>query len=317
MILSPQDPDYPRRLFEIEEPPVITVSGPLSPPPLAVAIVGSRNADRGTAGWAHLLAYLLAKAGVVVVSGGAVGVDQAAHRGAMKVGATWCVACTGAEAPAFPRPNEDLFRAIAASETSRMIWPFPPKTRKSVQTPRLRNRVLVALAHAVVVIQARAQSGSINAASNAERMSRPLYVATGQPWDPAFHGSRELIANQKGFPLVATEQLFHELGLPRPDVTDPEASMWGELPLPVPIRTFKRRGPSFAPTPLFDRVSMVLTSEENAVKSSLSRAPTHQDKIVEATGLSSSVTLTALLTLALKDVVVEGPDGFFRLQTEA
>lgn len=316
MILPPHDPAYPRRLLELDEPPVITVSGPIVPRPLdgprTVAIVGSRDAKSDALDWTHQLAYHLARAGVVVVSGGALGIDGAAHTGALEGGATWCVACTGRDAPPFPPRHEELFRRIADAPGSRMIWPFPATTAKSAATPRQRNRVLTALADLIVVVQARIASGSLNAAANADRLRRPLYVVPGRPWDYPFLGSTKLIL-EGATPLVSIEQLFRDLELPEPDM---ESAFRGNTPRQPPIRAFKRRGRSLASDPLSRVDPSTLAEPEKSVYSSLSRAPTHQDVIVAKCGLDASSTLTALLTLSLRDVVVEGPDGFFRLRTE-
>src|SRR5262249_31683005 len=79
---TPDDPDYPRRLYQLDDPPSFTATGPLHPAK-AVAIVGSRGALAETLDFARGLARLLAERGVTIVSGGAKGVDTAAHRGAL------------------------------------------------------------------------------------------------------------------------------------------------------------------------------------------------------------------------------------------
>ncbi|MBX3226898.1 MAG: DNA-processing protein DprA [Labilithrix sp.] len=308
--LDPRDAAYPPPMLDLDEPPVLTVSGPLEPSRV-VAIVGSRRASGEAKCFAHQLAYHLAAAGIVVVSGGAVGVDWAAHTGAMKRGATWCVAPCG-RGEVFPPANEDLFAEIESSNTSRMIWPFPDGTPKDTLTPRYRNGVLVSLASAVIVVQAAVGSGSIHAARITRELRRPLYVVPGMPWSWEFHGSKGLIMSG-ATPLWSVEQLFDELDLPAPDIADPEALLSGRMPLPSPIRTNKRRGGSSRKQVLLPLPAPSLTPEEERVKSILSPAPTQRDRIIEEAGLGTSATLTALLTLSLKDVVVEAPDGFFRL----
>lgn len=320
MIIPPHDPGYPRRLLALAEPPVITVSGPplegrLDEGLSTVAIVGSRAARHDAMSWAHQLAYHLARAGLVVVSGGAQGVDAAAHQGAMKAGATWCVACTGEDARPFPRKHHDLFESVAGSPGSRMIWPFPANEEKTIETPRKRNRVLAALADHMIVVQARRASGSLHAANEAFHLNRPVYVVPGRPWDYAFAGSTKLLL-EGSTPLYSIEQLFQELGLGKPDLDHPDAKVCDRAPRLSTIRAFKRRGPSLAPTPLFRVDPSTLQEPEKSVFLNLSNAPAHQDKIVAKCGLGVSTTLTALLTLSLRDVVVEGPDGFFRLRTE-
>lgn len=312
MKLLPNDPDYPPSLFHLAEPPALTVSGPLDRGRRAVAIVGARSADDKTCAFAHALAYHLAHAGVVVVSGGALGVDGAAHEGALSVGTTWCVTCSGRNAEPFPPENAKLFEHIEQSCSSRMIWPFPDDTVKSETTPRYRNRVLVGLAECVVVIQARLASGSRNAISWARELDRRLFLVPSRPWDPAYDGTMSEGGAGKAEVFWTIEHFFEQLGLPKPDVEDPGAAWKGISQRPKPLKRAKRPPRTFSQPPLFAADPSTWTVEETAVFSHLSMAPLQTDTIVELVGLPTSTTLTALLTLSLKDVVVEGPDGFYR-----
>ena len=312
MKLTPLDPAYPRSLCHLDEPPILTLSGPLDADRRVVAIVGSRSATRDAYAFSHALAYHLARAGVVVVSGGAVGVDQAAHEGALAAGTTWCVACTGRAAAPFPPENQTLFTRIEASSSSRMIWPFPDGTEKTELTPRYRNGILVGLAECVIVIQAGLKSGSRNAITRARQLGRRLFLVPGSPWDPAYDGTMMEGAAGDAEAFWTIEHLFNELGLAKPDLGDPAAAWDGILPRAKPFRRARRRRQTYSAAPLFDVDPSTWTPDEKTVFSYLSMAPIQQDTIVELTGLPTSSTLTALLTLSLKDVVVEGPDGFFR-----
>ncbi len=312
MKLNPHHPAYPRSLCELDEPPILTLSGPLETNRRVVAVVGSRSAKRDACAFAHALAYHLARAGVIVVSGGAVGSDQAAHEGALAAGTTWCVACTGRAAEPFPAQNQSLFARIEESSSSRMIWPFPDDTEKTTRTPRYRNGILVGLAECVIVIQAAVQSGSRNAIAWSRRLGRRLFLAPGMPWDPAFEGTMIEGAAGEAETLWTIEHLFHQLRLPKPDLTDPAAAWEGIRQRAKPFRRVRKRRQTYSAAPLFAADPSTWTPDEKAVFSHLSMAPIQQDTIVELTGLPTSSTLTALLTLSLKDVVVEGPDGFFR-----
>lgn len=313
MKLRPRDPAYPPSLCHLDEPPTITVSGPLEKDRRVVAVVGSRSAKKDACAFAHALAYHLARAGIIVVSGGAVGIDRVAHEGAISAGGTtWCVACCGRDAEPYPTANEELFERIEQSSSSRMIWPFPDHTPKDEETPRFRNGVLVGLAECVIVVQAAFRSGSRNAISWARQLGRRLFLVPSLPWDDAFAGTMVEGAAGGAETLWSVEHLFHELGLPRPDVTDPAAAWSGIAQQPKPFRRVRRRPQTYSQAPLFEVDPDTWTPEEKTVFSKLSIAPTQTDAIVELAGLPTSSTLTALLTLSLKDVVVEGPDGFFR-----
>ena len=317
MKLAPWNPGFPRSLKEHESQPSIETSGPLDDGPRRIAIVGSRSGDSGARELAHQLAYHLAKAGFVIVSGGAVGVDTAAHAGARRAGgATWVIACTGRGAPAYPPENARLFAEIERDPRSRMIWPFHDGTAKTALTPRFRNTILVALAEQVIVVQAHARSGSLNAASAAIYYQRPLWVVPGSPSSLQYEGSLQLLVDGAR-PLWSVESFFEQLGLPRPDMDDPNAT----LRLTRVARTRKpkqcpkvRRG---VQEPISAGASRTVdvaswTNEEKLVFSCLSLERTQQDEVIAKTGLGASSTVSALLTLSLKDVVVEGPGGFFR-----
>lgn len=317
MKLTPWTQGYPRSLEEHESLPSLETSGPLDDSARRIAIVGSRSGDSGARELAHQLAYHLAKAGFVIVSGGAVGIDTAAHTGARRAGgATWVVACTGRGAPAYPPGNARLFAEIERDPRSRMIWPFHDGTPKSTLTPRFRNTILVTLAEHVIVVQAHARSGSLNAASAAVYYERPLWVVPGPPGRQEYEGSLQLLVDGAR-PVWSVESFFEQLGLPRPDMSDRDATLGLS-------RVARTRKPSLAPKvrrmvqqPISARASATLdvaswTNEERLVFSCISMGRTQQDEIIAKTGLGASSTVSALLTLSLKDVVVEGPGGFFR-----
>jgi DNA processing protein len=301
-------PAYPQRLRALPNPPrVLTTSGPLDAR-RAIAIVGSRRAMADSLAFAHDLAFQLAKAGVVVVSGGAIGVDGAAHRGALAAGGiTWVVSPTGKN-HLYPPRHRELFEAVARSDQSRMIWPFPDDQKEIPGAFLYRNGVLAALSETLVVVQARLQSGSRNAVSWARDLGRPVWAMTAFPWVKEFAGSSAEIEHGRAKALCSPAQLLRALGL-GPPVGSPQ------LPLCSP-ETARARPAARIPTPPpIPPDTGSWTADENLVFSNLWTDPMHMDQIVEATGLAVPPAATALLTLALKDVVVEGPDGFFRRRT--
>ncbi len=285
--LTPLDPRYPSRLRHLDEAPssVTWAGGPVEAP-CAVAVVGSRRGTREAIAFSHRLAGLLAGAGAVIVSGGALGVDAAAHQGALDAhGRTWAVAATGHE-QCRPASHTSLFDAIAKGPGA-MIWPFAPTYahRSGFLT---RNRVLVALSDAVVVVQAGLPSGALHAASWARKLSKPLWVVPAAPWMEEFRGSHRLL-DEGARPLTSIDRLLQSLGL-----AEAEAS-----------GCTGRAEPGHGS----DRP---LSAHESAVLAVSSAIPLHTDVITARAGLSPQATASALLTLALEDVVVEGPPGFFR-----
>ena len=279
--LTPLDAQYPSRLRSMKHPPAtITVRGGPIESSRTVAIVGSRDASKESAEFAWELAGSLARGGAVVVSGGALGVDGAAHQGALDVGGrTWAVAGTGCE-HCFPPEHSGLFEVIGRGPGS-MIWPFSPERPARPGSFLSRNRVLVALADAVVVVQAGNPSGALRAAECARASRKPLWVVPAAPWAVGFEGSRQLL--EAGIrPLTSTETFLRTLGLAPPaGGTEPDMS---------------------AP----------LSPIESVVLQAMSSAPRHVDEVARDTHVSIQAASAALLTLALEAVVVEGPPGFFR-----
>ena len=291
--LTPLDPRYPSRLRPFEVAPVsMTVQGGSTEAFLAVAVVGSRRPTRGAFRYARRLAEDLAAAGVVVVSGGAIGIDGAAHRGALSAGGrTWAVAPTGHER-CFPTSHAALFAEIARGPGA-MIWPFPPRYR-SRSAFHTRNRVLVALSDSVVVVQAGCHSGALHAASCARRLNKPLWVVPTPPWVTGFEGSRRLLETG-ALALTSTHLLLHSMGVVAPGNRPHRTELTGasyECLRPAPTRD--------------------LSEHEFKALSATSTDPCHADAIAASAGMSPQATTAALLTLALENVVVEGPPGFFR-----
>ena len=286
--LLPLHPRYPSRLRALRPPPAqLSARGGSLEAALVVAIVGSREAHPEAEAYAGDLAGELVQAGAVVVSGGALGIDGAAHRGALaRGGRTWVVAGTGC-LHCFPPEHSHLFETVAQGPGA-MIWPFGPDATRQFLA---RNKVLVALADAVVVLQAGARSGALHTALCARRAGKPLWVAPAPPWykKERFEGSHELLRTNAQ-PLTSTDALLRSLGLGGGCAT----------------AASRRERQHIIPLP------RALTSDENVVFSATSSDPLHTDEITERAHASAGTVSAVLLTLALENVVVEGPPGFFR-----
>lgn len=187
--LTPLDPRYPSRLRGLEGAPAsLTVKGGSTEAGLVVAVVGSRSTTLPAARFARDLARALVAVDAVVASGGALGIDGAAHRGALQgQGRTWVVAPTG-HGVCFPAEHEGLFANVARGPGA-MIWPFAPGHAAHQSAFLTRNRILVAVSDAVVVIQAGSRSGALHAAGWARKLAKPLWVVPVSPWVPSFEES--------------------------------------------------------------------------------------------------------------------------------
>jgi DNA processing protein len=153
---------------------------PLPTADLVVAIVGSRAASGRAMDMTRRLAAELSEAGAVVVSGGAIGIDAAAHGGALEAdGPTVAVLAGGLDAP-YPARNRPLFDEIVARGGA-LVATQPPETPPMRQLFVARNAVIAGMCDAVVVVEAQAGSGSLHTAREAQRLGRLLAAVPGSP----------------------------------------------------------------------------------------------------------------------------------------
>jgi DNA processing protein len=214
-ILTLADDNYPRQLLEISDPPALLyVSGRadlLSRPSLAM--VGSRHASAQGAANAERFARAFSDAGLVVVSGLALGIDAAAHRGALG-GASGTVAVLGTGADiVYPAHNRALAREIAARGA--LVSEFPLGTQPlPAHFPR-RNRLISGLALGCLVVEAAADSGSLITARLATEQGREVFAIPGSIHSPLARGCHALI--KQGAKLVeGARDVLEELQLPAP-----------------------------------------------------------------------------------------------------
>jgi DNA processing protein len=213
--LLPGDPAWPLAACP-PDPPCgwLFVAGADPPPPGgSVAVVGGRRASPLRQAVARSLAAGLAAAGWCVVSGGAVGVDAAAHAGALDAGGrTVAVLGCGLDV-AYPRANVRLLARVAA-EGGTLLSEHPPAARPRAAHFLPRNRLIAASAAAVVVVEAAETSGSLSTARAGGSRGRGRVLAVpGAPWDPGAAGCNDLIRD--GATLVrGLDDVLEELGEP-------------------------------------------------------------------------------------------------------
>jgi DNA processing protein len=201
-ILTRHDPRYPQALANIPDPPLMLyLSGQarlLERP--ALAIVGSRNASNQGKANAEGFARALSAAGVTIVSGLALGIDAAAHAGALcGPGSTVAIAGTGADR-VYPARNRELAQRIA--QQGCIVSEYPLGTRAiSGNFPR-RNRIISGLSAGVLVVEAAAESGSLITAHVAAEQGREVFALPGSIHCALSKGCHKLI--REGARLVET-----------------------------------------------------------------------------------------------------------------
>ena len=191
-LIAADEPDYPRPLLAIDTaPPLIAIRG--SAAALArptVAIVGSRNASAAGGAFTERLAAEFGRAGFVVVSGLARGIDTRAHRASVATGSVAVLA--GGLAHVYPNENHPLLERIVdegGAALSEMPVGWEPRGR---DFPR-RNRIVSGLSYGVVVVEAARRSGSLITARFALEQGREVFAVPGSPLDARAEGTNDLI----------------------------------------------------------------------------------------------------------------------------
>lgn len=211
--LARGDATYPAALSELRHPPdPLWVDGDvtaLRAP--AIAIVGTRRMTAYGERVAREIAMSCARAGIVVVSGLAQGIDSAAHRGALDAGGR-TIAVLGESIPTFVatvrgrrRPLVPRIRACGALVSEYAA----PLSARGWMFAR-RNATIAALARAVVVVEAGAISGALITAARAEQLGRPVYAVPGPIGSSASVGTNALLASRRAAALVAVDQLVRD-----------------------------------------------------------------------------------------------------------
>ncbi|MEO1209924.1 MAG: DNA-processing protein DprA [Cyanobacteria bacterium J06638_20] len=286
---TPAEPDYPRLLLEIPDPPpllyyrgVIDASENQGVRPM-IGIVGTRSPTDYGNRWTRRLAQALVNAGFTIVSGMAEGVDAIAHQACLDAGGrTIGVMGTGVN-KIYPRKN--LHLAKRTIEHGLVLSEYPINTPPDrVNFPR-RNRIIAGLCRATIVIEAGSQSGALITARVANDYGREVYALPGSIDNPTSRGCLELI--EKGAQLILDEvNLLESLGhLPNLDLPTSPESQLALLP-PEP--------PSLSPelSQVFRAVPLEATS---------------LDLLVQETGMATNAVLSALVQLELMGLVLQVP----------
>jgi DNA processing protein len=280
-LIAWDDAAYPRALLTISDPPPALYfrgRGELLNRP-ALAIVGSRNATPQGVETAEAFASTLSAAGLTIVSGLALGIDAAAHRGGLAgAGGSLGVVGTGIDR-VYPAANRDLAQRLA--DTGGILSEFPLGTPPfSANFPR-RNRLISGLARGVLVVEATYASGSLITARSAAEQGRDVFAIPGSIHSPFSKGSHRLIKD--GAKLVETAQdVLEELGM-----TGPSAAR-------VPGRTAAAEGDT----------ARVLTA--------LGHDPVGVDALTARSGLATEAVTVALVELELAGQIASLPGGLYQ-----
>jgi DNA processing protein len=283
------DAQYPQSLLKSADPPPLlyVVGRPALLNAPALAIVGSRSATPQGLANAEQFARTLADAGLTIVSGLALGIDAAAHRGALKgAGSTIAVVGTGADI-VYPSRNRDLAKAIA--EGGVIVSSFTLGTPAIGNNFPQRNRLISGLSRGVLVVEAAMQSGSLITARLAGEQGREVFAIPGSIHSPLAKGCHRLI--KQGAKLVeSARDVLEELG---------------ELPHVSAAQIATPVAPAQDQTVAADAATQKLLQQ-------LGRDECDVDDLCQRTGLTAARVCAMLLQLELEGSVASLPGGRYQ-----
>jgi len=282
-----------------ETPSLLFVQGDPRPRGPSVAVVGTRRPDLYGLVVARTLARVISGAGVRVVSGGALGVDAEAHRGALEGPGGTTVVLAGGLARPHPPSHRPLFREVLWHRAGALVSEAPMSAPAVPSSFPRRNRLIAAMVDAVVVVQAGVPSGALQTAEWARRLGVDVYAVPGDVWYERSDGCHALL-RAGARPLTTPGDLARSPGLEslghlawpgggrRPAFLPPA---WGE------------DGPREPPPEV--------TGDMGVVLEALGDGPRDADALAARTGLSASLLLSALSMLEIQGRARRLPGGLW------
>lgn len=297
-LLAIGTPDYPRALARIDgAPPLLWCLGnPRLAARPTLAVVGARNASSLGLRMTRALAGDLAKAGYVIASGAARGIDRAAHEAALQTG-TIAVLAGGVDVP-YPREHAGLLRDIARQGA--VLSEQPPGLVPQARNFPQRNRLISGLSRALIVIEAAAKSGSLITARDALDQGRDVLAVPGHPFDPRAGGTNQLLRDGATLIRGADDVIDalgtapipeHHPGVPPDEPTPPAPSP--ERPRP----TASRPAPS-------DNAAA-----EARILALLSTSPIEENQLIRDLDLPAAAVGPMLTELEMLGRITRSPGG--------
>ena len=291
-VLCIDEEEYPSKLRDIYAPPsVLYVWGKMPDvnERLSIVMVGTRNATRYGVMASHTLSASLSKLGVIIVSGGALGIDSASHIGTLEAGGTTvCVLGCGIDTK-YLQGNAPMRKNIA--QTGAVISEYPPGTNAFPSNFPVRNRIISALSDGVIVVEADEKSGSLITVNHALEQGREVFAVMGNINSRYSTGTNKMIKDgatpvTSYMDIVEAFPQFHV-------VTDN-----------IPKTEFSaQNNPEINKEPVVHRADIELSDTVKMIYDCISNEPVHVDQIVLKTGLPISKVLQSLTELELLSLI--------------
>ncbi len=313
-ILTIQDAEYPQRLRNIFDPPlVLYVRGrmPAMDEEAAVAVVGTRECTPYGVACAERLSQELAASGAVVVTGLARGVDSAAARGALRAGGIVVGVVGGGLDVIYPPENRDLYEDVAAAGV--LLSEYPPGSPPDKAHFPVRNRIMSGLSVAALIVEAPERSGALITARLALEQGREVYAVPGPIGAPVSVGCNRLIRDGAGLAAEGWD-ILRDFQERFPEKLRPAGDLPAWTPLPTRRRAEPRRRPEpepeEEPKPALRTVSRSgLTDDQIALLRVLEpESPIQVDDLIETAGIPARRVSSALTMLEI-DGCVKQHDG--------
>lgn len=308
-IITPDDLYYPAGLRKIPDMPlVLYVDGDIScvRGKVMIGVVGTRKPCNESITITRRICGDLASAGAVVVSGGAMGIDSAAHEGTLDAGGkTVCVMGCGLGTN-YLMDNEAMRRSI--SRNGAVISEFAPFTPASKMTFPQRNRIISGMSHGVLVVEAGGKSGSLITARCANEQGREVFAIPGSVLTTAYSGANNLIRDGAKA-VTCAEDILAPYAVMYPDRLNLDAI--DKAPLKP---TVEKPAESKKSEIIKKECPAGLDPNAQAVYNLFGETPLHPDEICAATGLSPSKVISALMQLEIADYIEQNEGKLYILK---
>lgn len=315
-VLTYGDADYPNRLKQIADPPLVLFYRGRLPNfdcRATLGVVGTRKATTYGLSTARRLGRELATEGALVVSGLAGGIDSAAMAGAVSAGGiTVGVLGCGADI-VYPSDNGALYGKVM--EHGCVITEFVPGTLPAGRNFPKRNRIISGLSSGVVVVEAPARSGALITASFALEQGRDVFAVPGNLDSPESAGTLSLIRQGAGLAESGKQIMEEYQNLFEPcETAVPMTAQEPQISLPPQKKVDK-----LDKKPYSDKHKVLpnLTADEKAVYSALTTERIQVDELIAQLDLGTSRALVALTMLEVKGLVQQFPGKYYSLALSA